>query len=53
MRILQEQYEEITVKLLMARFAETERKRLLEENEELRKDPFYLPAEQKTNELSQ
>lgn len=42
---LQEEYEEIKIKLLMARYAELEGKMLLEENEELSKDPFYLPSE--------
>lgn len=43
---LQNEYEEIKIKLLMARFAELEGKMLLEENEELGKDPFYLPSEE-------
>lgn len=43
---LQKDYEEIKIKLLMARFAELEGKVLLEENEELGNDPFYLPSEE-------
>jgi len=43
---LQEEYEEIKLKLLMARFAELEGKTLLEESLELSKDPFYLPTEE-------
>ncbi|WP_181592662.1 DUF4367 domain-containing protein [Paenibacillus sp. YN15] len=42
---LQEEYEESKIRLLMAHYAELEGKRFLEENEELRKDPFYLPSD--------
>lgn len=43
--VLQEEYEESKIKLLMARFAELEGKKLMEEKEELSKDSFYLPSE--------
>lgn len=42
---LKEEYEESVMKLVMARLAEWEGKKLLEENEELSKDPFYQPSE--------
>lgn len=44
-KVLQEQYEEIKIRLLMARFAEMEGKQFQEENEDLRKEAFYLPSE--------
>lgn len=40
-----EEFEEIKIRLLMTRFTEVEGKKLIEENEELSKDPFYLPSE--------
>ncbi len=43
---LQEEYEEIKIKLIMARFAELEGRMLAKENEELSKDSFYMPSEQ-------
>lgn len=42
---LQEEYEEIKIKLIMARFAELEGKMLVKENEELSKDSFFVPTE--------
>lgn len=44
-KLLEEQYEEIKIKLIMARFAELEGKMFREENERLRKDAYYLPSE--------
>jgi len=41
---LQEEYEDIKMKLLMVRFAELEGKMLQKENEELSKDSFYQPS---------
>ncbi|GIQ63402.1 hypothetical protein PACILC2_19700 [Paenibacillus cisolokensis] len=43
-KALQEEYEDIKIKLLMTRFAELEGKKLIEENEELSKESFYLPS---------
>ncbi|WP_301625283.1 DUF4367 domain-containing protein [Paenibacillus apis] len=46
---LQEEYEEIKIKLLMTQFAEMEGRILVKENEELKKNALYLPTEkQKT-----
>lgn len=42
---IQEEYEEIKIKLFMTLFAQMEGRTLLEENNELRKDSFYLPSE--------
>lgn len=47
-KLLKDQYEEIKIKLIMARFAELEGKMFQEENEWLRKDAFYLPSEPTT-----
>ncbi|PZM62859.1 hypothetical protein [Paenibacillus dendritiformis] len=44
-KLLQEQYEESKIRLLMARFTEIEGNKFQEENEELRKEAFYLPSE--------
>lgn len=43
---LQEEYEESRIRLLMARYAEIEGEKLLKENEELSKNPFYHPSEE-------
>nr|WP_255654578.1 DUF4367 domain-containing protein [Cohnella sp. REN36] len=42
---LQDEYDEIKIKIILTQFAELEGKKLLEENEELNKDSFYLPSE--------
>ena len=41
---LMEEYEEALIKLAMASYAEHEGKLLMEENEELKKDPSYQPT---------
>ncbi len=43
-KLLEEEYENIKMKLLMIRFAELEGKLLLEENKELSNNPLYLPS---------
>ena len=43
---LMEELEEIQVKLAVISYAEKEGERLLKENEELKKDPFYQPSEE-------
>lgn len=42
---LLEELEELQIKLAMASYAERDGKRLLLENEELKKDPFYQPTD--------
>lgn len=49
---LQEAYEESKIRLLMAQYAELEGKRLLDENEELRKNPFFHPTVTVTKKLT-
>jgi hypothetical protein len=43
---LMEELEEIQVRLAVLSWAEEEGERLLQENEELKKDPFYQPSEE-------
>lgn len=44
---LLKELEELQIRLFMASYAEYEGKRLIEENRELRKDPFYQPTDEK------
>lgn len=46
-----EEYEEIQLKLALASYMEQEGKKLLEENEELRKNPFFHPTEAETKQF--
>jgi hypothetical protein len=42
---LLEELEELHIKLAMINYAERDGKRLMQENEKLKKDPFYQPAD--------
>lgn len=44
---LLKELEELQIRLFMASYAEYEGKKLIEENRELRKDPFYQPTDEK------
>ncbi|AIQ13849.1 DUF4367 domain-containing protein [Paenibacillus durus] len=48
---LMEEYEEIQLKLALASYVEQEGKKLLEENEEMHRNPFFLPTEAERNKF--